>query len=422
MDFVGEYKTKKKLADALRKRQDAIAGIEAPPATFETRAQGAFPGQVQANWLNPLTQMGTAYFGKKADEKATAAEEEAEAARAAALQQVIAGGSTGENGQPSPQQKYLTPENVLAMQGLGIDASTMKLLKEEKPAAGAITQAASSPAGIRSLVEMGIWTPEQGDRALAALESDTARKTQAEREQFDYEQIHKREAPPRERAETDAEWSQRDPAGWKAYHDILSTSKVAGKTPAGTKYSNKADEKKAEADVKLAGGISGIDLSLKTVAKIVDEQKAKPYTKGKMYRFLDAADQALLGGAFKPSHFDPDVQRLNQRASQFRLDAMDQMRGLGSLTEAEGKVIADTVINPHDDADVILDKLEVMRTQFESAMAKAQKSDKRVKLGVRTLPEDEIPVGDITHGGAPAEANPNETPAQKLARLRASGN
>jgi hypothetical protein len=192
---MNDYLEKKKLADALRKAQArtaALQGTVLPNTIASPGAQGgggvySQPDWVQANWAAPAQQLGLAWMEKGQEERAGAAEAEAEAAKQAEMEAVMQQGASGGT---------ITPEMAIKLQNLGVDAATMKLIMPSKTNLGAVTQAARDPAGIRALVATGTWTKEQGDEALAQLAVDKAADTQTERDQYKWEQQNKAFAPP----------------------------------------------------------------------------------------------------------------------------------------------------------------------------------------------------------------------------------
>lgn len=200
---LSDYKRKQKMAERLRRSAEAFSGMQAPNPTVYTPGSGAFPGQVQANWLAPIAQMASAYAGKKMGERADTAEDEAAAARMQALQELLnpqagaqgVGNAPGQPGTMGAAPGRPTAEQLMGLQDLGLDPSVMKMLMPKEQSLGAITQAAATPAGRAALVQMGVWTPEQAKQAEDAETAAAAAARQAEQEQYMFEQQNKRFAP-----------------------------------------------------------------------------------------------------------------------------------------------------------------------------------------------------------------------------------
>jgi len=383
MDFVGDYQTKKKLAEALRARQTAMqtAGSQIDTGPIVTQGQGAFPGQVQANWAAPLAQMGAAYFANKAGKKADVAETESAEARRQALQEMIGGDNS---------QGFLTPENVLQMSELGVEPGMAKLLKQERPAAGAIAQAAQTPAGIRSLVNMKIWTPEQGEQALSALQTDQASSQEAERQKYLFEEQNKRFAPQQGRAPNEFEFAMQYP---DQYAKMQEAKAAARQGAASNPYEKKVAEEQAKVDVKLSEGESKLKAAAQRADTLIADYTAKPYTKGNSLRLRD--DAASVVGLPKPSDYDQDVQKQNQAIKQFHLDAMEQMRGFGQVTENEQAIIGATQFDIYDGPEARIHKLNTVKDAVKRGLEKVALAKERMKAGTAVLGKGKSATDDL---------------------------
>jgi hypothetical protein len=330
----------------------------------------AQPSRVQANWAGPLAQVGMAYMGRGAEKKATEAEDAATAARMGALQQVM-GGGVGQGGQ-------LTPEQAVQLQELGIDGATLKLMMPKAANLGAVTQAARDPAGIRALVTTGQWTKEQGDQALAALEADQNKATQAEKDQYMFEQQNKSHRPTQGRAETEIEWAQRDPEGWAEFQRKKAEAAMTGKPAPVNPYEKKRQEEQAKIDVKTMEGGSKIQAGIMRADQYLKDIEAAPYD-GTKYRLMD--DAATVVGLPKPSDYSEEVQKQNQDAKQFHLDAMEQMRGFGQVTESEQAIIAATQFDIYDTPGARKKKIETIRAALVRGQEKVNEARARAQAG-----------------------------------------
>ncbi len=213
MEFVGDYKKKQKIVEALKRQQAALAGADFGPANTETRASGAFPGMTQANWGSALAKLGAGFLGGRAADKEATAEEEAQAARMAALKNIfnpttepatgVTPPPTDPNNEPmgigamqaqqnaapapGPQEPFeLTPEKIMALQEMGVDPSVYQHLLPEKPALGAEAQAAATKAGRKILVLRGRMTQAQADEMDAAEDAASAKSIEDEKAMLKY--------------------------------------------------------------------------------------------------------------------------------------------------------------------------------------------------------------------------------------------
>jgi len=172
MDFVGDYKTKKLLAEKLRDRQKTLLGSQVDMGPIVTPGQGAAPTQIQANPWGAIANLGMSYLGAKAGQKAEAAEQEAQQARMQALEGLMgqqgAGNAPGQPGALGGGPRKLNVQELMQLSDLGLPDQVLKKIAPDDPSLGAITQAAATPQGIDALVATGVWTKEQGDAAKAA--------------------------------------------------------------------------------------------------------------------------------------------------------------------------------------------------------------------------------------------------------------
>lgn len=377
MEFVGDYRTKKRVADLLRKSQGALMDVDTGPAVTETRAGGAFPGMVQANWGTALAKLGQGFLAGRAEKKATAAEDEAETARMTALSQLTAGADgTGLS------QADVTPEMLASMQELGLDTNAVKLMMKKEPALGSITQASETPAGIRALVTQGVWTEEQGQAAIEKLEAERLGKVDEAKAMYDYEQSHKTFAPTQPRGETAAEFFARDPEGYKAMKAAEAAAKGGGNTP----YEKKFAEKQAENDVAIIAGLPRIEAARTKVDEYIKNTADKPYTMGTSLRLKDDAAR-LMGVETKPSDYNEEVQKQEQDAKQFHLNAMEQMKGFGQVTESEQAIIAATQFDRYDTPGARAKKLQTIKDALAVGWQKGQVALERARKGVPILPQ-----------------------------------
>lgn len=373
-----DYLAKKKLADALRRAQMNTAALQGTPMPNTIASPGAQggggvysqPDQVQANWAAPIQGLGLAFMGNRQEAKAAEAEAEAEAAKQAEMEAVMKQGATG--------QGTITPEMAIKLQNLGVDAATMKLLMPSKTNLGAVTQAARDPAGIRALVATGTWTKEQGDEALTQLAADKAAEVEASKAQYKFEQDNKSHRPATPRAETEIEWAQRDPEGWAKFQKDKARAAMEGKPAPVNPYEKKFQEEQAKTDVKVLEGGGKVQAGIERADKYLAQLKEAPYD-GTKYRLMD--DAATVVGLPKPSDYSEEVQMQNQDAKQFHLDAMEQMRGFGQVTESEQAIIAATQFDIYDTPGARQKKMETIRAALVRGMEKVEAARKRAQAG-----------------------------------------
>lgn len=394
MEFVGDYRKAQKLAEALRKKEAAIGNLGVDSSPIVTQGAGAFPGQVQANYGAPLAQIGLALMGKRAGDKAAEQEEIADTKRMEAINAIM---------QPAPQQnavgngaagpatigagtRQMTPQSVMALQELGFDAPTLKLMQGDKPQLGAITQAATSEAGINALEATGTYSKEQADAARASLKASAAEAEEKEKRLIKYKEDNKKFAPQTPRGMTEQEFAMKYPEEYRRQQ----AAKGLSKTPQGNPYTKKVSEEQAKVDVARIAGRPKLDMGLARANALLDEFEVKPYNDGAKYRAWDTAGKMMgLSEGSLRSDYDPNVQRLQQAMSQFHLDAMEQMRGFGQVTESEQGIIRSTQFDRYDDAKTMVQKLKTIKGVLERWQKEADDSAKRMRAGTAVLPPED---------------------------------
>jgi len=390
MDFVGDYRAKQRLAEQLRARQKAMLGAEIDTGPLVTQASGAFPGQVQANPWGNLAKLGTAYFANQAGRKAETAEEEAQAARLEALQGIMGGGAGAQGAGGSPGQpggmgggaQVLTPERAMQLQELGVDSGIIKSLMPKQDAIGALAQAAGTRQGRAFLVTAGKMTQEQKEGIDADEAAGKLEEMKAKQDNYLFEQRNKTFAPTQGRGETEIEFAQRDPEGYAKY--VAQKAKAKGGEGGGM-YEKEFARNQAKQDVALIGGAPKLELGVKRVDELINADEKNPYEKGAKYRAMDMVSNAATGQ--KASDFDPDIQVQEQAIQQFHLDAMEQMRGFGQVTENEQKIIAATQFDRYDSPAARTKKLKVIKGALQSGMDKVKAAKERARTGKAVLDE-----------------------------------
>lgn len=385
MDFVNDYKTKMKLAQQLRARQQAMLNADVDTGAIVTQGQGAAPTQVQANPWGNLAKLGTAYFAGQAGKNATAAEQDANEARMQALQSIMGQGAGAQGVGNAPGQpaglggaaQQLTPESAMQLQELGVDSGLIKTMMPKAPAIGALAQASATPQGIEFLYQAKQINKEQRDALLAAVTAAENKKLTDQRELAEYKESIKRFAPTQGRGMTEIEFAQQDPAGYAEYI----AAKNKGKPGSNSPYDKKAAEEQAKQDVALAGGEEKLKTGLNTVNEFISANEKKPYTKGAKYRAMDLVSEGATGK--KASDFDPEVQIQEQAIQQFHLNAMEQMRGFGQVTENEQKIIAATQFDRYDSPEARTRKLKVIKDATETGLKKVAAAKQRLQSGGR---------------------------------------
>lgn len=406
MDFVGQYKTKQSEAAAARKKADALAkmGLDMSGEAINT---GGFeymspeggtmsaPGYTQVNYGDAIGKLGAAFMGRGAEKDATSAEDAAKTAQMEALKNVLGNGSA------------LTPESVMQAEQLGMTPAMMKLVIPEKPSVGAVTQGAATPAGRAALVAMGAITQEQADQMGAAADAGSAAEAKAAQEAYLFEQQNKKFAPQVPRGMTMAQFAQSDPEGYRAMKDAEAQAALQGKAPVLSPYDTQFQKDQAKIDAKVLEGSGKIDGAITTAAQYLGRQKATPYD-GTKYRAMDDAAK-VVGVDAVPSSYNTEVQSQLQDAKQFHLNAMEQMRGYGQVTESEQAIIAATQFDIYDSAQARQKKLETIEKQLQIAKTKIDAAKARVgsrsAYGPQAAPAGPKNAADMTDAEIDAELN-----------------
>jgi hypothetical protein len=235
---------------------------------------------------------------------------------------------------------------------------------------------------------MGVWTKEQGDRALAAINEQKVADKAAAEEAYLFEQQNKAFAPQIPRGMSELEFYQADPEGYQAWLE----AKEAAKPAEPTVYEDAAQREQAKTDVKVTQGLEKLTMASSRADKLLEKYTTKPYTKGAKYRALDMAG-SMLPGDQRLSSFDPEVQEMLQDSKQFHLDAMEQMRGFGQVTESEQKIIEATQFDIYDSPQALLKKIDTIRGALRSGLSKVQAAKARLEavpgLGGSSYSEDD---------------------------------
>lgn len=375
MDFVGDYKTKRKLAEQLRRREDDLTkeSLRARVDPLVTQASGAFPGQMGVNWGDALGKVANAYFGKKAGEQAGTAEKESQAARMAGLQNLLGGGSPGET-RLQAARRLMNPETLMQASELEIDPSIIKM---GLPNDAVVSQASQTEAGIDSLGSLGILSPDEVNRKKAELRAQAEQTRQQGREDFLFKEQNKYHAPVQQRALTKYELMQ-TPEGRKIVED---TEEIENKyKPAkDDDYTKSVKQTLGKSDPKLAGALPDLESYR---GKIEGYQKQK-WEEGTGLRYADAFGKLFhLEGDFAPSQFiSAEAQKQIQDINDFRLAALERMKGTGSVTEREQQTLKETVFGLYDSPEVRKKKLDTMHAAIELAIKKAKAAQYRIKTG-----------------------------------------
>jgi len=372
MDFVGEYTSKTKEAQRKAKMAEALQKMALTPqsGTIDSGGYSAVmpdgtvmntPGQQQVNYGGVLSGLGAAFLGNKAEENAATAETEAQNARMEALKGMIgSGGAT------------LTPEQVIQLDGLGLDANTMKLMMPKETPFGALSQGTNTKAGIALAESLGKITPETASQMRAALDA----QENADKEKYVFEQHNKTFAPDRPRGMTMAEWARTDPEGFAAMKRAEAEAARLGKPPVLSPYDTQFQKDQAKIDAKVLEGSGKIDSAIETAKQYSQRQKDKPYD-GTKFRLADDAAKTV-GLDILPSSYNTEVQQQLQDANQFHLNAMEQMRGFGQVTESEQAIISKTQFDIYDSAEARQKKVDTILQQLEIGKAKVEAAKSRV--------------------------------------------
>jgi len=181
LDVGQDYVTKKRIADALRKRTDAMQkGYKPASNTIETAGNDYHMGTVDVNYGGILQNALMPWLQSRQDDKALAAEDEAKAARMAVLGQLT--------GKETPQELVQIGEKIGSPELS--KAGYAKMLPEEMNAA-AQAQASTTVGGIDAMVTMKVITPEEGAVRKKALRDAELQAIQDKKDFYKYQQDNK---------------------------------------------------------------------------------------------------------------------------------------------------------------------------------------------------------------------------------------
>jgi hypothetical protein len=268
----------------------------------------------------------------------------------------------------------MSPEDIIKMSQLGIDPATLKLMMPKSPNTGAITQGYSSRAGLEALKAMGVIDQAKFDAGIAALGEDD----KAKRELKAYEQSLKPAPVPR--GLTMAEFARSDPEGYAKMKQMEATAALSGKPLAQSPYQKKLGEEQAKVDVKTIEGESKVDAGIARADELLKEGSGAGPIMGPTMRVADALTQ-MMPGQPTASNISSRVQIEEQKAKQFHLDAMEQMRGFGQVTEAEQAIIAGTQFDRYDSPEARAAKVQVIKGALERGKAKIEAARARAMSG-----------------------------------------
>lgn len=420
VDYVEDYRTKRRLADALLARSKAAQQVQRPSfdPKVTTAAQGAFPGMVQANIAAPIGEMIGAFLTarqqKKAEEASAAAESEASAAKTSAVTDVLANTVTDA---VSGKRRSLSPTEVASLTELGYSPAAIKQMDVEEMNAAARAQAMATPQGRAALELSGELSKEENARITADEIRDAERKRQEEREDFENKQ--KITAKYREpRTPNELERYLKDPAGTLKAIGAIAAAKKVGKgggdddgttgtggaklTPFQKIYGKEASKDQAKADVDLAGTYAQLATVSANLDKYIENDMVNPYTHGDMALALKAA--AGITGIPEIAETSEEAQIETARASQFKDTLIQTLRGLGPASDKDREAVEGILFKATDKKKERTEKLALLKQKFDAAMKKAADAKARLKAaGVPGYGEEAAPAA----ARAPAGAKPS---------------
>jgi hypothetical protein len=376
MDFVGQFTQQNSEAERQRKIAEAMRamGLQQSSPTmgdnqgFEYMSpEGgtmSAPGQQYMNWADPLAKLGIGFMARGAEQDAAKSEQAASQAKLAAIQDIMSKFASGQ----------MSPQDIVSMGELGVDPSMLKLMMPKTPNTGAITQGYSSRAGLEALKALGIIDQAKFDAGIKALGEDD----KAKRELKVYEQSLKPGPVPR--GLTMAEFARSDPEGYAKMKQMEAAAALSGKPIAQSPYQKKLGEEQAKVDVKTIEGESKIDAGIARANELLKEGSGAGPIMGPTMRVADALTQ-MMPGQPTASNISSRVQIEEQKAKQFHLDAMEQMRGFGQVTEAEQAIIAGTQFDRYDSPEARAAKVQVIKGALERGKAKVEAARARAMSG-----------------------------------------
>lgn len=366
MEFVEDYKRRLKSAENMRARASSMKDIELPSTVVTTQASGAFPGMVQADWTAALGKLGLAYMNRKAGDRAAEEEKAAESVRQAGIQSILDKTSEG-----------ITPQQIIALQELGVDSKSLSSLVKKPPNEAAILQAISQgPAGIEAARSRGHLTDEQAAAALAAYNSQIDAKLARDKDLLEFEASL---SPPKEpRSPTNQEmYLQLGPEEYDRYMRAGKNTPTQ-KTPPLSTYDARVSTKQADMDVPAADGLPAAKAMLERARQLVEEDKVTPYAKGDTLRAKRDFSSLVSGGHWNWAAYDKDAQMSLEAVSDFKINAIQALRGLGPASNMDMVAIEDTLFDMFDEPEVRSKKLRKIAHHLELGVARAEEAMARV--------------------------------------------
>ena len=380
------YREKKRLADALRKKAER----EHTPVSGLIQSEGAngSPGYTQVDYAGILNNFMQPGFQKAREEKAAAAESDADAARSAALDQLLG------------RQGLTAADAIRAKSDLGVDVSSA--VKDPAAEKLALTRMiAQNPA-------LAYMLPQEERDAFTAYSSklsDTERT--ADREDFKWKQDNTYRAPNNSRTfEQDMELARLRAGGGKESPTVAED----GRTPfaqlsAGAQ--NQGLKLAAELN-KEYNFLDGQRSEAANIRAIIDD----PKNFGTVPQMVDAlSESGGYAGALGKSFMSPAAAELNRFFGSETLISAGKLGGAESDRDvAMLKSFNPSMAYDHDAVKRMWGAYERIMDRAEAAKARRLNDALNPRTGIRAESPTATPTAPPTVGG--------ETIQQRIARLK----
>jgi len=381
-----DFRKKKMLLEALRRRQTALSATPDMAATVSTGATGAYPGSTQVNYGGILANAAKAFANARVNRQADATEAEMQAAREQALSEIT----------PESVER-LTPQQALRLQEMGVDVGALKAFQPKKEPIANLMQHLGEFTEVDAPMLAQLYGQDEA-QIRTMIQSAAANKKAADQAAFEREKTLKTLGiqPPKK---SEFELYQENP---EAYAKFAALKGSAGGDDA---YAKTLKQKQAAADVNALQGLPQLD----TVEKMVGEMelqdtqdaaagKPEPFLSGGKLKTLSAMGQAVGFNNENDLATIPDeANALAQKANTLALQASDVFKGQGAVTESERAILAKTKILPTDTRAQRLAKYKIIKDAIASGKRKMAEAAARVN---KAAPEMAPPLTTPTAPGS----------------------
>lgn len=339
-----DYQQKKLLAEALRRKAERFSTMQGNDPVSVTRGARGMPDIAQVNYGGILSNALGGYMGAKKTEEAAQADEDVKATKSAALSKLL---GTGKDLTPAQMAQFGSEYDAPELQ-----TAALRQMMPQRMNSAAVAQAASSPAGIRALVQMGVWSKDQGDASLAELNSERDAAHQQSRDDYLFEQQNKALSP-----KTGLTFEQQ--------MALARARGVTGGDPL-AKETAKQDAKIYGAQVTKGQAAAQGRSQLQQLSNSLDSAESDM----KKNRVLSAADQVYhkipgMPDALSPRTFNPAMSGVYQQAKQLQATAIQTFRAPGSVSDYESKALAATSVNGDESPEVMRQKMRNLDNLYQ---------------------------------------------------------